>query len=169
MSIFGRSNGPCSGREEPYGELRQSKVQVAPARLLKDCARPLGRFCKGVCLYCPEDNVQFRLGDGDYKPWAPFQPCPKLERCIASGFQPLGELAAGLVGQQLLRRPKRDRGCASSRALQRDLAQMQFLRGEVRVRGVVLVEAAYARIVIPMPVVTQPRFRVNLLPLEPLG
>ena len=59
-----------------------------------------------------------------------------------AGFEALGEGAAGCVGEQLLGGPESDGGGSGAGALEGDLAEMEFLRGEVGVRGVVFVEAA---------------------------
>ena len=66
----------------------------------------------------------------------------QFKRGPAAAGQPLRELARLGIGQQLLRGPQRDGGCARAGALQADLAQVQLVRAEIGVGRVMLVEAA---------------------------
>ena len=59
-----------------------------------------------------------------------------------AGFEALREDAAERVGEQLLGGPESDRGGSGAGALERDLAEVEILRREVGVGGVVFVEAA---------------------------
>src|ERR1700749_3008384 len=59
-----------------------------------------------------------------------------------AGLEALSEDAAGGVGGKLLGRPESYGGGSGAGALEGDLSEMEVLRGEVGVRGVVFVEAA---------------------------
>ena len=66
----------------------------------------------------------------------------EFEGGVVTGFEALGEGAAGGVRQELLGGPEGDGGGSGAGALEGDLAEVEVFRGEVGVGRVVFVEAA---------------------------
>ena len=66
----------------------------------------------------------------------------EFERGVVAGFEALGEGSAGSVGEKLLGGPESYGRGSGAGALEGDFAEVEILRGEVGVGGVVFVEAA---------------------------
>src|SRR5882672_399013 len=123
----------------------EREVQVALRRFREDAARQVGGVADAFRARRPDDDVELRRRAGN-EPTVTPQPLVELERGRAPSREPLCELSVPHQRQQALRRPERDRGRARPGALERDLAEVHFSRGVVRIRRVVIVQTSHGGI-----------------------
>ena len=127
------------------GNVASARCRSSAAAAVED-RRGRGPRTRSRCAPArPTRRCPARAGQSGAKRASRDQRGVQRERRFAPRLEPARELAAALQRQQSLRRPERHRRGAGPRALERDLAQVQLGRTEVRVRRIVLVEAAHRR------------------------
>jgi hypothetical protein len=117
-------------------------MEVASGGLVEDKLGASRGGLRGSGADGPEDDIQLRRRCRGDEVRGFGEVLMEFEGGGVASFEALREGAAGSVGEQLLGGPESDRRGAGARTLERDFAEVEVLRGEVGVGGVVLVEAA---------------------------
>ena len=90
----------------------------------------------------PEEDVELRRECWDEEVGGFAKALVEFEGGGVAGFESLREGAAGGVGEQLLRGPEGDGRGSGTGTLEGDFAEVEVVRGEIGVGGVVFVETA---------------------------
>lgn len=132
------------GFEQGAGEAGEGEVQVVRFGGLLQLAGALRGGAGGFCLDGPGDDVEFggeQWGEPVVETGVFGQRAMQGQRGGAAGLQALGEFAAGVKRQHLLRGPQGDGGGAGAGAFEGDFAQVGVVGIQVGVGRVVPVVA----------------------------
>src|SRR5579871_5442687 len=120
-------------------------MQVALGGGIKNFSRTDRGFFTRMFVRQKNDDVEFRLKCWN-KSLVVLQSRVELDSRFPSCFKPPRKFSTRHQWKQFLRCPERCGRRPWSRALQTNLAQMQFGRTEIRVRRLVFIQFAHARI-----------------------